>query len=474
VKEFSLIVLKNSIWGLAAQVAVKFLSFAFSVLIIRRLGAETYGQYATVVAFGIAFSFLADLGLSAYSVREIARKRGVAESKAIEEIYSNVIVLRLILSTATIFLLTISARLTGRPWYMVGAIVLNSIGLLLYSLQGANESVLMGYERFDITSVAKIINQFIFVVLGAIVLFIGWGYYGLIGSNLLALSLMTLICWNGVRSLGLRIVKPAPKIWIDMVRMSLPFGLINLALGLSYKFDTILLNIYRGNAETGYYNAVYNLVFSAVVFSNVINTTLYPSLAIQATKSPENLPRIYSRVFRYLMAISLPIAVGTWAVASKLVPFLYTENYLPAVQAMQIIMWVVPLMYASEFLGYIVVIANQEKIVARSVIISTIINIALNLFLVPRFGFIAASIMTVITEAILVGHFMSAFIKPLLASLLMGLILIVFQGSFNLFEMIGVGLLTYILALMLFKVVVKDDFEFFIHLRSPAEHTLDS
>ena len=68
-------VLRNSIVGMAAHISMKLLSFAFSVLIIRNLGATDFGQYAAVLGFGSVFLFIADLGLSPYTVREVARLR---------------------------------------------------------------------------------------------------------------------------------------------------------------------------------------------------------------------------------------------------------------------------------------------------------------------------------------------------------------------------------------------------------------
>ena len=73
--KLALTVFRNSAIGLAAQLIIKVLSFAFSILIIRNLGASAFGQYSAVLAFGITFSILSDLGLSPYAVREIARLR---------------------------------------------------------------------------------------------------------------------------------------------------------------------------------------------------------------------------------------------------------------------------------------------------------------------------------------------------------------------------------------------------------------
>jgi len=52
------------------------------------------------------------------------------------------------------------------------------------------------------------------------------------------------------------------------------------------------------------------------------------------------------------------------------------------------------------------VIQGQESRVARSIVISTGVNVALNLLLIPWFGFTGAALMTVLTEAVLVGQYL--------------------------------------------------------------------
>jgi len=58
---------------MVAQIAIKVLSFGFSVLIVRRLGVQVFGQYAALLAFGATFAIISDLGLSPYTVRQVAR-----------------------------------------------------------------------------------------------------------------------------------------------------------------------------------------------------------------------------------------------------------------------------------------------------------------------------------------------------------------------------------------------------------------
>ena len=113
---FSRTVLRNSAVSLAAQLAIKILSFGFSVFIIRSLGAEDFGQYSAIAAFGTIFLFVADLGLSTYMVRQVARLRDAPDgTEDIKKLFGNILFLRLLLSVLASVLLLSAAWITGRP-----------------------------------------------------------------------------------------------------------------------------------------------------------------------------------------------------------------------------------------------------------------------------------------------------------------------------------------------------------------------
>jgi O-antigen/teichoic acid export membrane protein len=247
----------------------------------------------------------------------------------------------------------------------------------------------------------------------------------------------------------------------------------------------VLLNIFRGDAETGWYNAAYNLVFSAAVLSNVFNTALYPSLAREAVGAPEKLLPVLERGLRYLMLVALPIAFGVAVLAEKLVLFLFKAGFEPAAPILQIIIWTVPLMYSSELLGYVVLITDQERRAARSVMVSTGLNVTFNLMLVPRFGLYAAAIMTVVTEAVLVGqhawtlrdlmrhiHWVATVIRPLAAAAMMGVVTWLLRSQTPILVNIILSAGAYGLFLLALGSVGRDEWRFFHGLRSSSKEAL--
>jgi O-antigen/teichoic acid export membrane protein len=281
---------------------------------------------------------------------------------------------------------------------------------------------------------------------------------------------MAILTILALRTLGTKFNIPKSIDWKRLIRVSLPFGIVTFALGLSYKFDTLILNITRSDVETGYYNAAYNLVFSAVIISNVLNTSLFPSMTRKARSSPDSMGRIYDRTLRYLLILSIPIAVGAALLAEELVLFLFGPEYLPAVPALRIVIWVVPLMYLSEFLGYVLVVDNREKRVAKAVVFSSLLNVGLNLLLVPLIGFLAAAVLTVLTEAVLVTQYiwvlrqplahvkvLKIVLTPLIAAGIMGLVVAFTREEMHLLVVVFLGAITYGIALILLGGIGRDE-----------------
>jgi O-antigen/teichoic acid export membrane protein len=477
VRQLSAIVVKNSIFSLLGNLAIKVLAFCFSVFVVRRLGGESYGQYSTVLAYVGVFAIFSDLGLASYGLREIAKDKEKTSS-----IFSNVVVLRLFLSFLAVTMTTGSAILSGRSPNLVLGIFVASCGLFLYAVQGPLDMLLMAKERLDYSATFSVVNQLVFVGLGTIVLLKGYEVIGLIIASLCGVLATAGLSFVAIRRrLGGIQWQVDPSVWLRLVKAALPFGIIGFTLGLSYQVDTVLLQYFQGDAVTGWYNAAYRLIFMLMPISHAVNVSLYPSMVRQHAIDPGKMTQIYNRALKYMFVFSFPIAVGTAVLGDKIVLFLYSEEFSAAILPLCILIWVLPLMFLSELLGNIVVVHNQEHRVARSIGVSTAVNLILNLILIPRFGLKAASVITVLTEAILVAQYLwmlrqelasidrvSAFLKPAIAATLMGITVWAFR-RWDLSILVTTAAITYLAGLVLLGVVGKKEVSFLRHLLSRRE-----
>jgi O-antigen/teichoic acid export membrane protein len=133
-------------------------------------------------------------------------------------------------------------------------------------------------------------------------------------------------------------------------------------------------------------------------------------------------------------------------------------------------------MFLSEFLGYIIVILDREHQAANALLVSTGVNVVLNLILIPRYGFLAAAVMTVVTEALLVAQYLwllrrevrlldwGFLARPMIAALVMGIVVYLLHGLLFVFD-IAIGVALYVILLIVFRVIGRSEVDFVMALR---------
>jgi O-antigen/teichoic acid export membrane protein len=450
------IVARNSLFSIAAQVMLRILSFIYSIAVVRQLGDERFGQYSTVIALVGIFAVFADLGMANYAMREIAINRARAAP-----LFASMVVLRLGLATIMIGANVLLSMALGYEPQLVSWVMLASVGLLLYAIQGPAMVVLQGFERIDYTASYEVLNQAILITVGALLLWLGWGVPGVIIASFCGVIVSALASWRSVRRITNLSVHVEPRTWLPLLRAGLPFALITFATMVSFKVDTVLLSLWRPLAEVGWYNVAYNLIFALLTLSASFNGVLVPSLTRLRQFEPTGVREFYVRATRLLWIATLPIAVGTTLLADRLIVLLYGVEYAPAGPALRILIWVLPVLTLTSLFGSITTVFHRERSTVRINMLNAAFNIALNLWAIPRYGLLGAALMTVATEvlgliqftlllrdAFPLRTFVNALLTPLLAVLVMGGMVLLLWW-FPIIAIISVGAGVYAMTLLL-------------------------
>ena len=404
------IVFKNTFFITAGTLALKILDFVFTIYVVRRLGDNRLGQYAVVLAFVGLFQIFAELGMSQYVMREIARDRSKTKS-----LIWNLVVLRLILSILALGWIVLLGMAFGFNQMMVLGIFIYTSTFILAAFQDPIQTVLTSNERFDYVTAMTVVKQIFFVILGAIFLFGGLGFIWLIIANWISLLPPTILGIWAVKRLRLIDFKIhiTPRVWPELLRSGLPFGMISLTLMISFSIDTVMLKMFKADNVVGWYTAAYRLIFALNFLTRGFKEAIVPSLAHTYIRDPHQVERWYYRTVKVIMMLSSPIAVGGMLIAYPLIRVLYTEAFLPSAIALQILIWDSPLLMFSAFCGNITTVIGEERSAARIYSINALANIILNAIFIPLFGYIGASVVTVITDLIGTLQFYSLLRKKL-------------------------------------------------------------
>jgi O-antigen/teichoic acid export membrane protein len=177
------------------------------------------------------------------------------------------------------------------------------------------------------------------------------------------------------------------------------FGCLFVFLVL--KSDIVLVTYLRGAQETGYYAVAVGLADILLMLPTVVGTILFPKLSA--------LPELAARwqLTRRVLAVMLPatpVALAvTYVIAGPLIRLAYGPAFDPSTAAVG---WLLPGVgcYAiNTILLNFLASCGMPRVVMTGPLVALLVNVALNLVLIPRLGFVGASITSSVAYAVMLA-----------------------------------------------------------------------
>ena len=189
--------------------------------------------------------------------------------------------------------------------------------------------------------------------------------------------------------------------WQKTFKQSLPYGILTILGLLYFKIDTILLTVLKGNEITGYYGASYRFLESVHFIPASVMMVLFPVMSRLHKGSVFELKKLYLRSMLTLGVVSIPVFLFLLVFAEVIITTLYGNMYQPSIAVLKILSVAVIFMFL-HVPGAHLLFATEKylKTVVVLSVFTVLLNIVLNLIFIPRYGILAASIITVISEAI--------------------------------------------------------------------------
>lgn len=378
-------------------------------LLTRYLGVASFGDYTTVMAFGGLVTTVADFGFSVIVLRDLSLKEGSDKRRYF----------RLSNSARTLFALAASLIcLAILPF--VGYSMVVKLGIALMAV-----SVIAQVQSFALRNYLQVeyqVYKFVISELIARVILLGGVFYILTNNlGILAIFIVTALSWVVQFLLGL--------IWISksrdygfsynqvetkkIIQDSFWMGIV-LVLSFTYvKVDTVILSILRDSYDVGIYGAPYRIIEVISTFPGMLMGNLAPAVSQFAITNRKKLSEATSKVLTAMAAISIPLFVGGSLLASPIIELAAGEEFvyastvsifaktIGAPQVLQILLLVSVFGFWVVALNSIIVALGQQKKLVFSYALAAVFNIVANIILVPQFSYLAASIITLLSELII-------------------------------------------------------------------------
>jgi len=445
-------------------------------LITKTLGAHDYGIWAQ---FSVTLSLIGaftSLGLPYAMTRFLPAKTNKEEIQ--EEFYSVFCLVPLVTLVASIILIVFADFIAGALFEGATNIVrITALVILASAFISPCYGFLRSFRQMKKYSIFTIAHTYGQIGLIAYLVLNGYGILSMVLA-VLAIALITFLALFFLIKRQIGIKRPHFSRIREYLSFSVPTIPGRLSSWIVGSSDRYVIGYFVGAASVGVYSAGYSLGTVPLMAAGVLGFVLPPTLSkLYDEGRMDEVKTHLSYSLKYLLALAIPFVFGAAILAEPVLRLFSTPEIASRGYFVMPLVALSTLFSAARVpIGHIIILVKKTKITAAIWIACALVNLGLNIVLVPRLGILGAAVTTVIAYGLglgLIAHY--AFkefkfpidwrfiIKCLIASAVMSLVIwrISPQGNVATILTIVVGAAIYGAALLLLKGFKKEEFKFF-------------
>ncbi len=386
---------------------VSLLVKAFWVLGIDRTvqnvaGEAAYGNYFSLFSFSVIFTLLLDMGLSGFNKRAIS-----ADPSRVKLWFGNVLILRLLL-TAAYFLVTVTVALAmGYGKEQMSMLLVLMLNQVMASMILWLRSNISGMQYLFLDSLLSVADRLVMIIICSFLLWGGvmqgpflvkWFVWAQTAAYFAVMCLALVIV---VRRGGVSGVRPDTRVLRNIIVTGLPYAAVVFAMTLYWRIDAVLLErlLPDGGREAGIYAQAFRLFDAFAMIPVMFGGLLLPIMSKELAAGSDIKPLV-SMAGRLLLA---PIGVGAVTLASfpgEILGMLYHTHAPGAVNAFTVLMMtLVPVGLVYVF-STVLTAAGRFRLLGAITLSGMVVNIILNVILIPAHHAAGASCAAFCTQAL--------------------------------------------------------------------------
>lgn len=391
-------ILKNTSYLTLAFILQKVLSFLYFIYIARYLGPVDLGLYDPIKSLIPILLILIDFSLSVVLVREIARKPENTESYL-----STVLGIKFITAFIIILSMGLYTNFSGNSAVIKMILYIDAIIVALDTFTITFFAVFRGLQNMKFEAIGVIGTQVITIIFGVLSIVLGWGLQALF------IAVLTGSIFNFIfsylmlrRKLKIRISFRWDKYLVKrFLKIAVPFAIAAIFVKIYTFTDRYMLLFIAGQSYVGWYVTAHKLTYALEFIPSAFGVSIFPALSEYYINSKEKLARTFEKAMHYLMILSVPISIGIFILAEKIVVSLYGEVFSASVLPLRILIVGLIVIFLNFPVGAFLNACNKQVINTRNMGITVFINIILNIYLIKEYTFNGAAVAALVSGIVL-------------------------------------------------------------------------
>ena len=363
-------------------------------LLTRYLNTDKYGWYTLVFTYISFFTVLSDVGLNQTIVREFAQNEEQSQKA-----YATLLNLKLILIVVSVVLSAIGLLFFPYPSMLKIAILIGILAVSVSNLSSYGTSILQAQLKLDFVAYLDILTKVATVIAIAIVVATKQNFYWIVGSVLIG-NIVGIVPTLFLVKDQLVFKFLFDKVLVSkIIKISLPVGITAFLSILYFKVDTMMLSVMRSPQDVGIYGLAYKVIDNCLLLWSLYMANVFPLLSKYHGKGQShNYRDLLTKTLIVLVLLSGGIIFIGNTFSFLIMRILGGSKFFASMAPFKILLFAIPLMFLNNIFFNVILSFGKTKYLIQPLLVSLVVNFLLNLYVIPKYGYIGTSYTTVITE----------------------------------------------------------------------------
>lgn len=369
-----------------------------------QVGAEAYGLYFAIFNFTFLFDIILDMGITNFNNRNIARN-----SQLIDKHTSSIISLRLILGVIymiTVFIVALTIGYRGLQLKLLFWTAINQFLSTFIVYLRSNISALM---MFKTDSCLSILDRLLMIIFCSMLLWghctaqpfrIEWFVYCQTAAYTIT---MVIVLFIVIRKSKLKRLHWNWPFFVMIIKQSLPFALLYMLMACYNRIDSVMIERILphgiGAEQAGIYASAFRLLDALVMIAYLFSVILLP-LFSKMLKKQEDIQPITRASFSLLYFFSLTATVLLLGYKIPVLSWLYHDHIQESAAVFSLLIPNIIPVSMTYIFGSLLTANGNMKALNISASIGILVNIIVNIILIPHLQARGAAIASLSTQSI--------------------------------------------------------------------------
>jgi O-antigen/teichoic acid export membrane protein len=402
---WKILAIRNGLLNAAANATTAATGALGSIVIVRTLTPETYGAFSYYLWLAGILWTIGTLAFPLALTKIISELRGRGqeqEAYALAQWVALTLFAVNLLLGAVLVVIAMHASSPQRMYLLIIAAILGPNALF-----AVFRSSLLGDERYAPAAITTIIASFLQLALIFYTYLAGWGAVGFLAAVLSPKVIQGIGLFVVFRRMVARVARsntlrlPSSATLRTYLAFCIP---ATLTMPVSIFFDrseVFFLDKFSGLDQVGFYNLAYTVFSMFLTLGGALMAGFYPAISRDYGASDwEPIQEKVHQAFLLASVYAVPLTFGGWATIDGLLALLYGSKMLPSVPVAQLLFVGLLPGVTANLLVATLSASGGIWLIATLVVVVSVINIVLDLLLIPQFGAVGGALSVTLSQAV--------------------------------------------------------------------------